>query len=69
MNTAQAHINIILNRTNYLKRRNSYLEIELNVDNAETRLANDAHIRLVNYCMMALFSSIKHEPSGGRTMS
>ena len=49
--------------------RNSYLEIEFVVsDDAGGVFANDANIRLVNYGMMALFSSVKLETSGGRTI-
>ena len=48
--------------------RDSYLEIEFVVsDDAGGVFANDANIRLVNYGMMALFSSVKLETSGGRT--
>ena len=70
MNTVNTNINIILNREeNHLNLRDSYLEIEFVVsDDAGGVLANDANIRLINYGMMALFSSIKLETSGGRTI-
>ena len=70
MNTVKTNINIILNREeNHLILRDSYLEIEFVVsDDAGGVFANDANIRLVNYGMMALFSSIKRETSGGRTI-
>ena len=70
MNTINTNINIILNwEENHLNLRDSYLEIEFVVsDDAGGVFANDANIRLVNYCMMALFSSIKLETSGGRTI-
>ena len=70
MNTVKTNINIILNREeNHLNLRDSYLEIEFVVsDDAGSVFANDANIRLVNYGMMALFSSIKLETSGGRTI-
>ena len=70
MNTVNTNINIILNREeNHLNLRDSYLEIEFVVlDDAGGVFANDANIRLVNYGMMALFSSIKLETSGGRTI-
>ena len=70
MNTVNTIINIILNREeNHLNLRDSYLEIEFVVsDDAGGVFANDANIRLVNYGMMALFSSIKLETSGGRTI-
>ena len=70
MNTINKNINIILNREeNHLNLRDSYLEIEFLVsDNAGGVFANDANIRLVNYGMMALFSSIKLETSCGRTI-
>ena len=70
MNTVNTNINIILNREeNYLGLRDSYLEIEFVVsDDAGGVFANDANIRFVSYGMMALFSSIKLETSGGRTI-
>ena len=70
MNTINTNINIILNREeNQLNLRDSYLEIEFVVsDDAVCVFANDANIRLVNYGIMALFSSIKLETSGGRTI-
>ena len=69
MNTVKTNINIILNREeNHLNLRDSYLEIEFDVSNdAGGVFADDANIRLVNYGIMALFSSIKLETSGGRT--
>ena len=69
MNTVNTNINIILNREeNHLNLRDSYLEIEFVVsDVAGGVFANDANIRLVNYGVMALFSSVKLETSGGRT--
>ena len=67
MNTVKTNITIILNREE--NHHDSYLEIEFNVsDNAGGVFANNANIRLVNYGMMALFSSIKLETSGGRTI-
>ena len=70
INTVNTNINIILNREeNHLNLRDSYLDIEFVVSNdAGGVFANDANIRLVNYGMMALFSSIKLETSGGRTI-
>ena len=70
MNTVNTNINIILNREdNHLNIHNSYLEIEFVVsDNAGGLFANNAKIRLVNYGMMALFSSIKLETIDGRTI-
>ena len=70
MNTVNTNINIILNREeNHLNLRDSFLEIEFVVsDDAGGVFANDANIRLVNYGMIALFSSIKLETSGGRTI-
>ena len=70
MNTIKTNINIIFKREeNHLNLRDSYLEIEFIVsDDAGGVFANDANIRLVNYGMMALFSSIKLETSGGRTI-
>ena len=70
MNTVNTNIKIKLNRgENHLNLRDSYLEIEFVVsDDAGGVFANDGNIRLVNYGMMALFSSIKLETSGGRTI-
>ena len=70
MNTVNTNINIILNREeNHLNLRDSYLEIEFVVsDDAGGVFANNANIRLVKYGMMALFTSIKLETSGGRTI-
>ena len=70
MNTVNTNINIILNREeNHSNLRDSHLEIEFVVSNdAGGVFANDANIRLVNYGMMALFSSIKLETSGGKTI-
>ena len=70
MNTVNTNIKIILNREQtHLSLRDSYAEIEFVVsDDAGVVFANDANIRLVNYGMMLLFSSIKLETSGGRTI-
>ena len=70
MNTINTNINIILNREeNHLNIHDSYLEIDFVVsNNAGGVFANDVNIRLVIYGMMALFSSIKLETSGGRTI-
>ena len=70
MNTVNTNINIILNREeNHLNLRDSYLEIEFVVlDIAGGVFANDANIRLVNYGLIALYSSVKLETSGGRTI-
>ena len=70
MNTVNTNINIILYREeNNLNLRDLYLEIEFVVsDDAGGVFANDANIRLLNYGMMALFSSVKLETSGGRTI-
>ena len=70
MNTVNTNIKIILNREeSHLNLRDSYLEIEFVVsDDAGGVFANNANIRLVNYGMIALFSSVKLETSGGRTI-
>ena len=70
MNTVNTNINIILNREeNHLNLHDSYLEIEFVVlDDAGGVFANDTNIRLVNYNLIALFSSVKLEISGGRTI-
>ena len=64
------NINIILNgEQNHLNLLDSYLEIEFVLsDDAGGVFADNANIRLVNYGMMALFSSLKLETSGGRTI-
>ena len=61
MNTVNTNANIILNREeNHLNLRDSYLEIEFVVsDDAVGVIANNANIRLVNYGMTALFSSVR----------
>ena len=70
MNTVNTNINIILNREeNHLNLRDSYLVIEFVVlDDAGGVIAKNANIRLVNYGMMALFSTVKLETSGGRSI-
>ena len=70
MNTVNTNINIILNREeNHLNLRYSYLEIEFVVsDDAGGVFFNDANIRLVNFGMAELFSSVKLATSGGRTI-
>ena len=70
MKTVNSNMNIILNREeNHLNIHDSYLEIEFVVsDNDGGVFANNANIRLVNYDMMVLFSSIKLETSGSRTI-
>ena len=70
MNTVNTNIIIILNREEYhLNIQDSYLEIEFVVsNNAGSVFTNDAYIRLFSYDMMALFSSIKLETSGGKTI-
>ena len=70
MNTVNTNINIILKREeNHLNLHDWYLEIEFVVsDDAGGVSANNANFRLVNYGMMALFSLVKLETSGGRTI-
>ena len=70
MSTVNTNMNIILDREkNHLNIHYSYLEIEFVVsDNAGGVFANNANIRLVNYAIMALFSPIKLETTGGRTL-
>ena len=70
MNTVSTNIVIILNREeNQLNLRDSYLEIEFVVsDDAGGVFAENSNIRLVIYGMMALFSSVKFETTGGRTI-
>ena len=70
MNTVNINIYIILNREEkYLNFRDSYLEIDFVVsDDAGGEFANNANIRLVYSGMIALFSSVKLETSGGRTI-
>ena len=70
INTINTNINIILNREeNHLNIHDSHLEIEFVVsDDAGGVFANDAIIRIVNYGMMVLFSSVKLETSGGKTI-
>ena len=70
MNTVNTITNIILNREeNHLNLRDSYLEIEFVVsEDTGGVFANNANIRLVKYGLMALFSSVKLETCGGRTI-
>ena len=70
MNTINTNINIILNREeNLLNLHDSHLEIEFVVsDDAGDVFTNDDNIRLVKYGMMALFSSVKLETSGGKAI-
>ena len=70
INTINTNINILLNREeNHLYIHDSYLEIEFVVsDDAGGVFAKNANIRLVNYGLIVLFSSVKHETSGGRTI-
>ena len=67
MNTVITNIKIVLNREdNHLKIHDPFLEIEFVVsDNAGGEFANNSNIRFFNYGMMALFSSVKLETSGG----
>ena len=70
MNRVNTNINIIHNsEENNLNIHDSYLEIEFVVsDNAGGGFTINANIRLYNYGMMALFSSVKLETNGGRTI-
>ena len=70
INTINTNINMILNREeNHLNIHDSYLEIEFVVsDDAGGVFANNANIRLVKYGLIVLFSSVKLETSGGRTI-
>ena len=54
---------------NHSNLRDSHLVIEFVIlDDASGVFANNANIRLVKYGMMALFSSVKLETSGARTI-
>ena len=68
MSTFNGNINTILHREEIdLNIHDSYLEIVFAVsDNAGGVFANSAKIRLVKYGMIALFSTVKLETSGGR---
>ena len=70
MNKVNSNINIFLNsEENHLILRDSCLEIEFVVSDISGGVfATIANIRLVNYGMVALFSSVKLETSGGRTL-
>ena len=70
MNTANTNINVILKREeNHLNMHNSYLEIEFVVSDISVGVfANDANIALVNYGMMAFFTSVKLETNGRKTI-
>ena len=60
MTKVKTNIDIILNREeNHLNLHDSYLEIEFVVlDDAGGVFANNANIRLVNYGLIAFFSSV-----------
>ena len=70
MNTVNTNINIILNREeNHLNIHGSYRGIEFVLsDDTGCVFANNANIRLVNHGIVLLFSSVKLETSGGRTL-
>ena len=70
MNTVNTYINFILHREeNQLNIGDSYLEIVFVVsDDAGGVFIDNVNIRLVIYGMMALFSSVKLETSGGSTI-
>ena len=67
MNTINTNLNIIPNREeNRLNLHDSNLEIEFVVsDGAGGVFANNANMRLVNYGLIVLFSSVKLETSAG----
>ena len=68
MSTFNTRINIILEE-NHLNLRDSYLETEFVVSDVSGGVfANNVNIRLVDYGMMALFSSVKLETSISRTI-
>ena len=49
--------------------RDSYPEVEFDADdNAGAEFANDANTRLVNYCVLSMFSSVQLETSGEKTI-
>ena len=68
MNTENNNNAIILNREhNHLSIHDSYLEIEFVLsDNTVGVFGNDANIGLVNYGILALFSSVNLETSGDK---
>ena len=69
MNTVNNNINILISKENHLNIHESYLEIEFMVsDNGGGILATEASVRLVNYGVMGLFSSIKLETIRGRNI-
>ena len=70
MNTANAKINIMLNREeNHLKSHDSQPEIEFDVSEiGGVAFASDANTGIVKYGMIAFFSSIELQNSGGRTI-
>ena len=70
ISTAVNNINILISREeSHLIIHWSYLEIEFNVsDDAGWIIANDANVRLVNYGVMALFSSISLETISCKTI-
>ena len=70
MNIFNKNINIVVcTEENLLNIHEIYLEIEFDVSgNGGGILANDANVRLVNYGVISLFSSIKLETISGKTI-
>ena len=70
MNTINNNVNIfIIREENHLNVQEYYLEIEFNVsDYSGGIISNDANVRLLNYGVMALFSSIRLETISGKTI-
>ena len=70
MNSVNTDINIFLNREeNHLNIHDSYLVIEFDkTKNDGIKLEYVGDIRLVIYGMLALFSLLKIEAIGGRTI-
>ena len=60
---------LISGEENHINKHEPYLETELSVpDNAVEIKANDANVRLVNYGVRILFSSISLETISGKTV-
>ena len=50
--------------------RDSYPEVEFDADdNAGAEFANNANTRLVNYCVLSMFSSVQPETSGKKLLN
>ena len=69
MNSVNINVNLLINgEENHLSIHEPYLEIDFMFsDHAGPLLANGDNVRIVNYCVLSLFSSIRLETISGKT--